>query len=153
MAACEYPGNPAGMGIRFERLAGGGEAGGHGSWPAWPGAAEEGDAEAGSILTKSEAAFAIPSRTASTALSPRSVTIGLDDDEVCSLGKVRVRWFGWTRRSWMILRSRVRMSCSSFGISIKDQWITPSHRNDADDIEMGTTYPGALPDCREVWSF
>lgn len=109
IALAEYPGNPAGMGIRFVRIEGvdGPAAGAGASWSCNVGgeAGGEGKVEEASpypwlafvskspvlMLTRSDAAFDIPSLTASTARSPRSAMIGFDEDEVWRRGRVRVR--------------------------------------------------------------
>jgi hypothetical protein len=73
----EYPGKPAGIGIRF--LPNGGEAGGEGKCDSCcvestlPAGNESGP---GPRFIRSAAALEIPSRTASTARCPKSVTMG-----------------------------------------------------------------------------
>jgi len=94
-----YPGNPAGIGIRF--LPKGGEAGGDGRCDSCCSETKlpSGNDSVGPRLIRSEAALDIPSRTASTARCPRSVTIGTPCWVVCRRGRVSVTWLGCTRRS------------------------------------------------------
>jgi hypothetical protein len=98
----EYPGKPAGMGIRFVCLLATDPRGGDGGFDASTGSksvvvvvgdiAATGLGVGDSRLIKSDAALPSPSLTASTARWPRSAMIGVDwDGEDCRRGRVSVR--------------------------------------------------------------